>query len=363
VYYSLAIENYRCFINFGIEDFKRINLITGRNGAGKTTLLEAIWLHNAPNIPDLVRRVDVFRGKSEIDLDSPFGDIFAGFDVGKTIRLAAHGNWGQGQHILRIFLENRKEADVRLSEPNLESIMERSTVPIRASGQQIVFEYEGDTDGKVISYAWVEERQVAIAVRQLTLISQQSALKVHQTGVFLPANRRIGKEDLDRFSKVEVDMKQEAVVKILQLVEPRIKRLSVIVKEGVPALYADIGSEQLVPFELLGDGINRLLSIGLAISNAAGGIVLVDEIENGIYYAARAQIWKGIASFANTFDVQVFATTHSRECIEAAYQAFSQDDPFDFRLYRLERAPDGVRAFTYDRETLIAALESGLEVR
>ena len=60
---------------------------------------------------------------------------------------------------------------------------------------------------------------------------------------------------------------------------------------------------------------------------------------------------------------QVFATTHSLECIVAAHRAFSDSEHEDFRLHRLERVNEAIHAVTYDRETLEAAIETGLEVR
>jgi len=63
------------------------------------------------------------------------------------------------------------------------------------------------------------------------------------------------------------------------------------------------------------------------------------------------------------FNVQVFATTHSLECIMAAHRAFSGGNTYDFRLHRLEDVDGKIRAVTYDRESLEAAIDMGLEVR
>ena len=78
------------------------------------------------------------------------------------------------------------------------------------------------------------------------------------------------------------------------------------------------------------------------------------------------KVWRAIAEAARQFDVQVFATTHSFECIGAAHQAFSEDLPGlqdDLRLHRLDRVNGDTVAKTYDREILGAAMEMRLEVR
>ncbi len=76
------------------------------------------------------------------------------------------------------------------------------------------------------------------------------------------------------------------------------------------------------------------------------------------------KVWQAIAWVAREMNTQVFATTHSRECLIAAHQAFSESDLYDFRLFRLEFDPEGeIRAVAYDRELLEFVLEQDWEVR
>jgi AAA15 family ATPase/GTPase len=113
----------------------------------------------------------------------------------------------------------------------------------------------------------------------------------------------------------------------------------------------------------MGEGMARLASLVLAIGNAQGGVVLVDEIENGLHHSILPQVWQAIDKVSRQFATQVFATTHSLECITAAHQAFSESEHYAFRLHRLERVQDTIRAITYDQEALAAAIDTGLEVR
>lgn len=107
----------------------------------------------------------------------------------------------------------------------------------------------------------------------------------------------------------------------------------------------------------------RLATLVLHIGNAPDGVVLVDEIENGLHHSILPKVWRAIGEVAREFNTQVFATTHSRECIVAAHRAFTESEVYDFRLHRLERLKETIRAVTYDREALEAAIETGLEVR
>ena len=66
---------------------------------------------------------------------------------------------------------------------------------------------------------------------------------------------------------------------------------------------------------------------------------------------------------ARESDVQVFATTHSWECIQAAHEAFESEKQYDFRLHRLGWLNGEIKAVTYDKESLSASLKAELEVR
>ena len=92
-------------------------------------------------------------------------------------------------------------------------------------------------------------------------------------------------------------------------------------------------------------------------------MVLIDEIENGLHYSVLTQVWQAIAKAARQNDVQVFATTHSWECIRAADEAFAAEEPFDFRLHRLDRIGDAIEVVSYDQEGIEVSLTTGLEMR
>jgi len=127
-------------------------------------------------------------------------------------------------------------------------------------------------------------------------------------------------------------------------------------------LCDDVGLREMIPLPLVGDGMVRLASIVLAIASAPGGVVLVDEVENGLHYSVMEKVWRAIGEAAQSQDVQIFATTHSFECIGAACDAFAET-PGHFRLFRLERGQERIVSVEYDIETARTALVHGMEVR
>ncbi len=93
------------------------------------------------------------------------------------------------------------------------------------------------------------------------------------------------------------------------------------------------------------------------------GIVLIDEIENGIHHTVMSDMWEMIIKRSRETNTQIFATTHSYECIEAAHRAFVLSGDYDFRLHRLGLQDGKVAAVTYDQEVLEAAIKFNMEVR
>ena len=114
---------------------------------------------------------------------------------------------------------------------------------------------------------------------------------------------------------------------------------------------------------MMGEGIGRLLTLLLAISEAKGGLVMIDEIETGFHYSILSDVWRAIGQMAREANVQIFATTHSWECLKAAHESYSQSDAYDFRLHRLDRENSDVTLTAYDREMIKTALASGMELR
>ncbi len=113
----------------------------------------------------------------------------------------------------------------------------------------------------------------------------------------------------------------------------------------------------------LGDGMLRTLGISLALVNAKNGILLIDEFENGIYYTVQPDLWRLIFQVARRLNVQVFATTHSWDCIEGFQKAAQADDQNEGMLIRLEYKKDEVAVTLFDERRLGIATRERIEVR
>jgi len=132
----------------------------------------------------------------------------------------------------------------------------------------------------------------------------------------------------------------------------------------VGILEVDMDLSSLIPVNLLGGGMANFLSVALAMLDSSNGVVLIDEIENGLHYSVLHKLWQAVFRWSQELNVQVFATTHSTECIRAFHTSLGATlFESEARLFRLERRDENCRAVEYSRADLAESLESNWEVR
>ena len=360
MYRSISIKNFRCFDELTVEGMGRINLIAGKNNVGKTALLEALWVHSGANQPERPLRLDVLRGLSPLHPITAIDNLFWTFDNSNEIELSANGDWGSRVRSLSL-----SSHELNTTQIPLDTMTEEFGDPGRIMPQrQLVLSYSGESGKSSTARGWFTLRRDNPSSWNISSDRAQRTRLQIPTAVFLLSRSRTSRtEDANRFSELEVRGKQDQVLRVLQQIEPDLKRLTVISSGRLPSLYGDIGLEHLIPVQLMGEGMSRILSIALAIASCPAGIVLVDEVENGIHHSVMEKVWRAIGAFARSYDVQLFATTHSYECIGAAYRAFESDEEDELRLFRIERTQEGkYRSVKFDKERLGAAIDFSMEI-
>jgi hypothetical protein len=131
------------------------------------------------------------------------------------------------------------------------------------------------------------------------------------------------------------------------------------------AFYLELrGARRPIPIRNMGDGTNRVLGLTLALIRAAGGVLLIDEVENGLHYSVLVDVWRALLELAERLEVQVFATTHSWDCIRAFSEATNENNNVDGMLHRLETLGDGsIRMIDLHERDLELVAEQHIEVR
>jgi AAA15 family ATPase/GTPase len=349
MYTQFRASNYRCFRDLSISPLARLNLIAGKNNVGKTTLLEALWLHHGSPNPELGFRVSEFRGISEHSADQPLYDLFHNLELDAKIELSSKDSNGT-ERSDSLYLRE----PTRVPMPSGKGSAIASSASSESLGKEIVIDYTDD---------FGKSGESVLSFRRNEMQLNAPLRPKRSTAVFLTDRRYGSREYTQVFSDVEIKGVKEKIIKLLQLIEPRLSDLTVIVRGLSVSVWADIGIGKLLPLQAMGGGTQRWFELALAFERAPNGVLLIDEIENGLHHSVMTDIWRNLEVLADEHNIQVFATTHSEECVRSALTAFKEYLFNDFRLHRLEAVKGSIKAITYDAKTLEAALDSGLEFR
>ena len=369
MYKSFSIENFRCFDNLTVEPLARVNLIAGPNNVGKTALLEALWMLSHPTAPLDALRIATRRDPNDYMESELFAGLFPRYDSGAFIKLQSSGGHKHGAGTLSIC---RKE---RSRQPAVDwaALPETESADDALSGfdfnSELVFTYIDDAEHKFTSSAWLDVDSRSGDLRPTLSGDRKSASIAGIPCLFERPGYRPSAHTLSaRFGKAEMAGYLPDVEEIVRLLEPRLKRMTTIANtRGYPSIYGDIGAGRLFPITAMGEGTKRLLALSLAFLSAQDGVFLIDEVENGLHHSTLVDVWKSLDWLSREFNVQVFATTHSYECIKAAHAA-SKADGFrnDLALFRLQRnyRTQQIESVPYDdAEAFDYAMDYELEVR
>jgi len=313
---DLHIANFRGFEDLHLENLGRVNLVVGKNNTGKTALLEAIVLLADPSqtesLPGLFR-------------DHP-GDV-----------------------VQRYYRWLRKD----------DSDPERSLIDTSVNGERLVLSLYPS------KYLTEEGMLKLCRFRNAALDILRAPSKYSWTVRALSVHNRSANEVVAAYSKaVSPKGGEEQIERLLQTVDGRIQTVRLATDgQGNLFIAVDIGLSERVPILQIGQGVCRLVAIFSELLGHRPQIALIDEVENGIHHTVLPQVWKGIAEVAERVNVQIFATTHSHECLEAAHGAFAERASYDFRVIQLYRVDQRTGGRVLDRKLIEAALAGEIDLR
>lgn len=167
------------------------------------------------------------------------------------------------------------------------------------------------------------------------------------------------------WENIQLTAKEDKVVEALQIIEPKVLRIGFPSSKGQKMIRVRLqGENHPLPLNSMGEGINRLLGLALGAVVAENGVLLVDEIDTGLHYEVQTDMWKLIIKTAQELNIQVFATTHSWDCICALQEVLPDlEDDSVVKLFRLDAKYGKLRAVEYDAEDIDIAVQQSIEVR
>lgn len=189
----------------------------------------------------------------------------------------------------------------------------------------------------------------------------------------------ISVDDLaDEWDKIVFTEHEEVVRQALRIITPEFENLTFVRNDDDNKYqrqrfrrFAKVkisDSPYPVPLNSLGDGMLRVLQLVLKVFPAKGGFLLIDEFENGLHFSIQEKVWELLFEMAQKLDIQIFATTHSWDCIESfANTAIARKDVEGvlFRVGRSVRKSDlgKVIATVFDEDALYNITQADVEVR
>ena len=323
---EICIENFRGLKRFELKDVGKINIFLGRNGIGKTSLLEALWLMTGGHDAELMKQLDehryIFYKKAD-DFLFPFYQqkpenmpTFVFKLGGKTRELK----------IMPQFVAPKKE--ITLSDKGeSKKGFPLSNAANTIKGYEIVPNFEPDNHHCLFLD------------------------KDHQT-----YRKIIG-------NLIQLGHKGD-IIAIANKILPAVKNLEFI----GDTLYLDIGMGKLLPLNLAGDGLGKVINIFSCFYYQQGNFVALDEIENGLHYRSQKVAWETLAHTSATYNVDSFISTHSYEMLESLDELLREKEEYRelFKIHTLfknKSKGEGILVSSHDFEEFSGMIKNKFELR
>jgi AAA15 family ATPase/GTPase len=332
---ELTIHQFRGIKDLTLADLGSVNILVGINNSGKTSILEAIasyarpfdlyeWSNTAwrrevkasrrSTVEALkwlfpqTQSVETEQTVGEIHISSqgqyPVIDVKARFE--EIFRLRAI----QGQ--LKLEVNESEESD---SEAGARLTVQLQTTLPNFLFQEKVFEI-WDTQNR----PYPKSSRPSLPVATIT-----------------PVTHRI--EQLSGISDLIKTKNKTAILQALTLFDPGVRDITILSSQGMRSTIEidHVDFKTTVPVSAFGDGMRRALTFALIIPKIKGGLLLVDEIETAIHVSALQELYSWLVKICQLNDIQLFATTHSLEAVDALLDAHVE--PYDGLVtYQLGKA-------------------------
>ena len=359
---SFSINQFRGIQGLNVNGLGDINLIVGDNNSGKTSVLEAIMLLRSTsafsNILNVVRLRDngffspfrlntfenflyMFNPKSDdknIEVEGLIGDTSVGIKVSGTIE--------------NVLIDM---SELRDRHKNARAMQGSGVIYDEAE----VAEFQGIISSKIGDEVSNEE----IRFNEYTRLTGMRASKPELIEIVYvsPTDHTNG----NVFSKVvKNDDYKDIVLHVIKIFDDDIEDILYIKNEQTSRPIECLKHKKLgiMPLATYGDGIKKVLLLANSIASAAGGILLVDEIETAIHARHYDDIFKFVIKACKQFHIQLFATTHSIEAVDGFLATQCDADKEKY----IEDREDVVRVVTFrknvEKNRTSARVLSGKEV-
>jgi len=317
----LEINNFHNFRNFKLENLGRFNVITGPNNVGKTSLLEAIFSNGALFVDKREEKIRLFiYSIIQIALFRRMG--FLSELKGKTLeRIKSHLLPEKGNILI-----NGKSLTNFPRVEKLEEKLLNWLLKLQITPEALIYEIENPP---VVFIPSCFQRELFLKCYDQILEKGEEEKLFEQIRAFYPEMKKL-------------------------LVTP-FKRETIVVTRG----------GERVEISYLGEGFKRALLFLVTLYWGRGKVLLIDEVENGIWYRLFPELIQTLYDLAEKLEVQLFLTTHSRDFLEGVYRFLKEREGKEpeIRIIELMGGKDGTYPHIYTPSQFRVQWEAGEDVR
>lgn len=327
---DLHIKNYKLFKDLEIPKLGQVNLITGKNNTGKTILLEALRIWASEGDASVINNIIWKRG--DWDEGSDF-KTYESLFYNHNIDITHHPSHKEALKII---------GNIDINDVDI--------IATENSNKYIEFLARKNRPH-------FDEKDIKNTVNQKIGNKEYPQDKA----IFVPASIDFDNKKL--WANIDLTDKKDKVIKILQIIDPSIIDLGII--DNVARVRTK-NSKTPVPLKNFGEGLNRLLTIAMALVSAEDNLLLIDEIDIGLHYSVLEKLWEIIFKYAGELNAQVFVTTHSGDCVNAFSTIANRKEWEGMGNYfRLQWTRDHQRIVPvfYNENELEIAVEQNIETR
>ena len=359
---KLCIDRYRGIRQLKIGELKQVNLVVGDNNCGKTSVLEALqMLRTSGNLANVYRVARLRDSIALLGANSIFDSFICMFprNNGEKMEISVSGTCDDKD--ISFVLDGRKNR----------VLLDTKELPSRKYRQQDIEEGEIETeafDGTIRLKLDGKEKKTEIHINQYSSVTGTPFSDKDQFNiVYLSPFDHLRGNNLSRILRNE--SYKQICIKALQLFDPDIEDMMIFKSDtgNRPVEYIRHKLLGDMPVSSYGDGIKKVLALSNGIAMAAGGILLIDEIETAIHKKYYDDIFRFIVKACKSFKVQAFITTHSIEAIDGLLGTQDYDmqkDSDDICVCTIKRTAEGtVSRVLTGREVYENREAFGFEVR
>ena len=387
---SIEISNFKGFKKLTIPKLGKLNLIVGKNNSGKSSLLEALMIYASGGSESILRDIsrshdEKARERGAYSETSEFTEASLN-SLGIESNLKIELNVNEAFPYEHLFYGRRfNKNQIRIGE-----IEGKEQLSIFYNKKKVV---NNNKKNEIIEMLKQFDLEVSAADNSaLNLLEVRKGRFKHSITLTEPFNfsNQVDSDERSRinFNHVQTSFEsmeklgylwdritltdyENVVIRSLRLIEPEITDLRFVSKgerRSSRTAIIRLKDGSIFPIKSMGDGIGRVLELILNLYSARDGFFLIDEFDNGLHYSVQKPLWEIIFNLSKLLNVQVFATTHSWDCIQSFTEVAVDNKEVEGALLKIGKSKlsknKGEAIVTvFDEEKLSTITQKMVEVR